>query len=72
MTIHEAAQRVAANIEQVIVGKREVIELALVAVLCEGHVLIEDVPGTGKTTLAKALAVPSSAFSSRPICFRPT
>ncbi len=56
MTIHEAAQRVAANIEQVIVGKREVIELALVAVLCEGHVLIEDVPGTGKTTLAKALA----------------
>jgi len=56
MTIREAAQRVTANIEQVIIGKREVIELALVAVLCEGHILIEDVPGTGKTTLAKALA----------------
>jgi len=56
MTIREAAQRVTANIEQVIIGKREVIELTLVAVLCEGHILIEDVPGTGKTTLAKALA----------------
>ena len=44
------------NIEKVIVGKREVIELALVALLCEGHILIEDVPGTGKTTLAKAIA----------------
>ena len=56
MTIREAAQRVTANIERVIIGKREVIELTLVAVLCEGHILIEDVPGTGKTTLAKALA----------------
>jgi MoxR-like ATPase len=45
-----------ANIEQVIIGKSEVIELLLVALLCEGHVLIEDVPGTGKTTLARALA----------------
>jgi MoxR-like ATPase len=40
----------------VIVGKGEVIELALVAVLCQGHLLIEDVPGIGKTTLAKAIA----------------
>ncbi len=56
MTIHDAAERVTANVEQVIIGKRQVIELALVAVLCEGHILIEDVPGTGKTTLAKALA----------------
>jgi MoxR-like ATPase len=45
-----------ANIERVIVGKRDVIELLLVALLCEGHVLIEDVPGTGKTTLARALS----------------
>jgi MoxR-like ATPase len=45
-----------ANIEQVVVGKRDVIELLLVGLLCEGHVLIEDVPGTGKTTLARALA----------------
>jgi len=41
---------------KVMVGKSEVLELAVVAVLCEGHILIEDVPGTGKTTLAKALA----------------
>lgn len=45
-----------ANIERVIVGKRDVIELLLIALVCEGHVLIEDVPGTGKTTLARALA----------------
>jgi MoxR-like ATPase len=45
-----------ANIEQVIIGKSDVVELLLVALLCEGHVLIEDVPGTGKTTLARALA----------------
>jgi MoxR-like ATPase len=50
------ARRVAANVERVIVGKAEVIEQALVAVLCEGHVLIEDVPGIGKTMLAKALS----------------
>jgi MoxR-like ATPase len=50
------AQRVRANVERVIVGKADVIEQALVAVLCEGHILIEDVPGIGKTMLAKALA----------------
>ena len=44
------------NIGKVIVGKDEVIELLLVAMMCKGHVLIEDVPGTGKTTLASALA----------------
>lgn len=54
--IREAALRVINNIERVIVGKADVIELALVAVLCQGHLLIEDVPGIGKTTLAKALA----------------
>jgi MoxR-like ATPase len=56
MTIQRFAEQVTANVEQVIIGKRKVIELALVALLCEGHILIEDVPGTGKTTLAKALA----------------
>ncbi len=50
------ARRVRANVEQVIVGKPEVVEQALVAVLCEGHILIEDVPGIGKTMLAKSLA----------------
>jgi MoxR-like ATPase len=44
------------NVERVIVGKRPAVEMAMVALLCEGHVLIEDVPGIGKTTLCKALA----------------
>ena len=44
------------NIAQVVVGKDDVVELLLTALLCEGHILIEDVPGVGKTTLAAALA----------------
>ena len=54
--IQETAALVQQNVQKVIVGKSEVIELGLVAVLCEGHILIEDVPGIGKTTLARALA----------------
>ncbi len=54
--IYGLAQRAGDNVERVIVGKRDVIDLLLVALLCEGHVLIEDVPGTGKTMLAKSLA----------------
>jgi len=54
--IAEVAARIRENVQKVIVGKSEIIDLMLVAVLCEGHVLIEDVPGIGKTTLAKALA----------------
>jgi MoxR-like ATPase len=45
-----------ANVEQVIVGKRSAIEFILVALLCEGHVLLEDVPGSGKTMLARSIA----------------
>jgi MoxR-like ATPase len=52
----DGIEALTSNIERVIIGKREVVELLLVALLCEGHVLIEDVPGTGKTTLARALA----------------
>jgi MoxR-like ATPase len=44
------------NIEKVIIGKREAIELVMVALLCEGHVLLEDVPGSGKTMLARSIA----------------
>jgi MoxR-like ATPase len=54
--IQQAAQRITENIQKVIVGKQEVIQHLLVSVLCEGHVLLEDVPGTGKTTLARALS----------------
>ncbi|MBN1427644.1 MAG: MoxR family ATPase [Anaerolineae bacterium] len=50
------AKRVADNVETVIVGKRKSIELAIVAMLVQGHILIEDVPGIGKTMLARALA----------------
>ncbi len=55
-TISSVAAQLRANIQNVIVGKDDVINLALVALLCEGHILIEDVPGIGKTTLAKAIA----------------
>lgn len=48
--------RIASNVETVIQGKREVIELILLALVSEGHVLVEDVPGVGKTQLAKSLA----------------
>ena len=54
--VQQAALRVRENIHQVIVGKDAEMDLLLVALLCEGHVLIEDVPGVGKTMLAKALA----------------
>jgi MoxR-like ATPase len=54
--VRDAAEQVRANIARVIVGKQPIVELLLVALLCEGHVLLEDVPGTGKTTLARALA----------------
>jgi MoxR-like ATPase len=68
--IDEIAQRLRENIQKVIVGKDEVINLALVAVLCEGHVLLEDVPGIGKTTLARALAA-SLGCTFRRIQFTP-
>jgi len=54
--IKEAADTLVSNVSKVIVGKKEDIELVLVALLCEGHVLIEDVPGIGKTMLAKTVA----------------
>ena len=54
--IRGTGAKIRENVERVIVGKGEIVELAIVALLCEGHILIEDVPGTGKTMLAKSLA----------------
>lgn len=54
--VSNIASQVRQNIEKVIVGKGNVVELVMVAILCEGHVLIEDVPGIGKTMLARTAA----------------
>ncbi len=68
--IAESSRRIRENIQRVIVGKDEVINLTLVAMLCEGHLLLEDVPGIGKTTLARALAT-SLGCTFRRIQFTP-
>jgi MoxR-like ATPase len=54
--VQEVGDRVVGNVEKVIVGKHREVQLAFVAMLCQGHVLIEDVPGVGKTMMAKSLA----------------
>jgi MoxR-like ATPase len=54
--VQPIAQKIVDNVEKVIVGKRESVQLTVIGLLCEGHLLIEDVPGTGKTMLAKSLA----------------
>jgi MoxR-like ATPase len=68
--IQETGEKVVANVERVIVGKHQEVRLALVALMCRGHLLIEDVPGTGKTVLAKAFAR-SLGCSFRRIQFTP-
>ena len=67
-SIQEFAAKVSTNVEKVIIGKREPIELLLVAMLCEGHVLIEDVPGVGKTMLARSLALSIGGVFKRLQC----
>jgi MoxR-like ATPase len=59
---------IADNVESVIKGKGEVVRLALVAMLCEGHILFEDLPGTGKTMLSRALSASMNATTSRVQC----
>jgi MoxR-like ATPase len=53
---HEQAQALVSAVERVVIGRREAVELTVAAVISGGHVLVEDVPGSGKTTLARALA----------------
>ena len=68
--------KIITNIEKVIIGKRPQLTLTLAAYLCEGHILLEDVPGVAKTMLAraspKASDVLSNACNARPICCPPT
>ena len=66
--IHEFSESVIKNVEKVIVGKRQAIELVIMALLCEGHVLIEDAPGTGKTMLARAVAITTGMEFKRLQC----
>jgi MoxR-like ATPase len=55
-SVQAVSERMIQNVERVIVGKHREVQLVLVALLCRGHVLVEDVPGVGKTVLAKAIA----------------
>jgi MoxR-like ATPase len=54
--VQSIAQAIVANVEKVIIGKRDAVELSVVGLLCQGHLLIEDVPGVGKTMLARSIA----------------
>ena len=63
--VAELAHRIGANVQHVLVGKPDVVRIALVTLLAEGHLLVEDVPGVGKTSLAKAMAVSIDCSVSR-------
>jgi MoxR-like ATPase len=67
-SVTQFTDQVIRNVETVIVGKRPQIELLMVALLCQGHVLIEDVPGTGKTMLARAIAASMGTSFKRLQC----
>ncbi len=65
MDARSVAQRIVDNVEQVIIGKRDQVELAVITLMCAGHLLVEDVPGVGKTMLARSLARSSGCSFSR-------
>jgi MoxR-like ATPase len=65
LQVGELANKLIKNIEAVIVGKRKPVELVVIGLLCEGHILLEDVPGVGKTYLAKSLALSIGCSFSR-------
>ena len=69
-SVQSLAERVIGNVERVIIGKRREVQMTLIALLCEGHLLIEDVPGVGKTMLARSIAK-SIGCSFRRIQFTP-
>jgi MoxR-like ATPase len=66
--VQEFSETIISNVEKVIVGKRSSIERVLIALMCGGHVLIEDVPGTGKTMLARAVAISTGLKYKRLQC----
>jgi len=66
--VQEFVSKVIENVEKVIIGKRDVIELLMVSLLCEGHVLIEDIPGVGKTMLARSMAISLGGVFKRLQC----
>jgi len=66
--VQKFARQVIENVEKVIIGKHEAIELVVVALLCEGHVLLEDVPGSGKTMLARSVAISMGSAFKRIQC----
>lgn len=66
--VAELAGRIVSNVEKVVVGKRDVIRLSVAALLAEGHVLFEDVPGVAKTMLARALAISLGCTFARLQC----
>ncbi len=63
--VQDFSERLITNIEKVIVGKRKTVELSVITLLCQGHLLIEDVPGVGKTMLARSVARSIGCIFSR-------